>query len=110
MEGALSLPIRNLAAEPFVERRAGPRIAAELGPVTLESNIFIETVRLIDLGRNGFSVRTPIAYPTGTPLLVHLPGVGAKEAQTVWFSRNRLGARFREPLDLDKLISLTARD
>jgi hypothetical protein len=91
----------------FRERRDEPRYAASNIEVQLESNVFIETVRLVDLGRNGFSVRTMISHPSGSPLVVHLPGVGPKAAQAVWYSRNRLGARFLEPLEIDCLISLT---
>jgi hypothetical protein len=104
----MSLYAESIAEIEIVEeRRAEPRYPAELGPVTLESNIFLETVKLINLGRSGFSVRTNVAYPSGSPLVIHLPGIGAKAAQAVWFSRNRLGARFLEPLNIDCLVSLT---
>jgi hypothetical protein len=52
-------------------------------------------------------VCTPIAYPPGTPLTIHIPGHGQLSGRAVWYSRNQLGARFDEPLDEAIMVILT---
>lgn len=93
-----------------VERRRAVRMRAKPLDLTMETSVFVDTVRLLNVGRLGFSVGTPIAYPTGTEVLLHIPGHAALPARAVWFARNQLGARFDEPLDEDLLFILTEAD
>ncbi len=92
------------------ERREAERFAARMRSATLESDIFIETVPIIDIGRLGFSVRTLVGYPQGCRLVLHVTGQAPLAAHAVWHARGRVGARFDEPLDLDILASLIATD
>ena len=55
-------------------------------------------------------MRTMISHPPGERLKLHVPGIGNVEAQAVWHSNNRLGARFVEPLDDETLSILSAKD
>jgi hypothetical protein len=73
----------------------------------LESDIFYETVPLIDVARLGFSVQTMVAYPQGSRLVLHIKGHPPMHARAVWHANNRLGAWFDEPLDDAMLASLT---
>lgn len=92
------------------ERRRSPRMRARAVDLLLETAVFSETVRLINIGRLGFSVATPIAYPTGTPMALVVPGHRKLAARAVWFTRNQLGARFDEPLDTALLLILSEGD
>jgi hypothetical protein len=104
-----SLSLR-LAYEPEPEeRRQSERHAFAPRLATLKSPVFIETVKLVDVGRLGFSVRTDIAYPSGSPLVLILDGRKPLKAKAVWFSNRRLGARFDKPLSERFLLSLTAK-
>lgn len=94
----------------FNERRRAPRIRARPVDLMLHTSVFVDMVRLLNVGRMGFSVSTPIAYPSGTALELDVPGKGRLKASAVWYSRNQLGARFAEPLDLDTLLSLTEEE
>jgi hypothetical protein len=86
------------AYNPDTDRRQSPRHVGLRKQVQLESAVFFEPVMLIDIGRRGFSVQTIIAYPTGTPLKLHLEGHGVIKGTAVWHAKQRLGARFEEPL------------
>jgi len=99
----------NTAAEAsvFDDRRSAVRMRCKPVDLQLETSVFVDMVRLINVGRLGFSVGTPIAYPPGTPLKLHIPGRGALSGRAVWYSRNQLGARFDEPLDEKTMLSLT---
>lgn len=99
----------HAAAQPF-ERRNGPRSRGLGVEIVLRSPVFIETVELIDIGRLGFSVRTAIAHVAGTRLLVEFPGAEPLWARAIWWATYRLGARFDQPINVDLLLSLSARD
>ena len=90
-----------------MERRRSVRMRAKPLDLVMETAVFMDTVRLLNVGRLGFSVSTPIAYPAGTPLRLLIPGHETLTARAVWFARNQLGARFDEPLDEDLLFILT---
>lgn len=92
------------------ERRAAERHAARMRTAKLESDIFIETVPLIDIGRLGFSVRTLVGYPQGCRLSLSITGQDPLPAYAVWHARGRVGARFVEPLDEDVLLTLIAEE
>ena len=100
-------------AEPILvpeERRGAERHQARMRTATLESDIFIETVPLVDIGRLGFSVRTLVGYPQGCRLTLSITGQPALPAYAVWHARGRVGARFVEPLEDDILVNLIATD
>jgi hypothetical protein len=92
------------------ERRRAQRFANGRIELLLESAVFFETVLLVDIGRSGFCVKTPVTYPTGTAIKLHLPGFGAHEAQAVWYAQGKLGARFAEPLPEQILVILNGED
>jgi hypothetical protein len=100
-------------AEPILvpeERRESERHAARMRTATLESDIFVETVPLVDIGRLGFSVRTLVGYPQGCRLILHIGGQSPMLAYAVWHARGRVGARFVEPLEDEILLSLIVTD
>jgi hypothetical protein len=92
------------------ERRGAERHAAKMRMASLESDIFIENVPLIDIGRLGFSVRTLVGYPQDCRLVLTIEGQQPMPAHAVWHARGRVGARFDEPLDPDVLAILIATD
>jgi hypothetical protein len=92
------------------ERREATRHQTRFGEATLESDIFLEKVPVIDIGRLGFSVLTSVSYPQGCRLVLQLSGHDPLPARSVWHSRNRLGARFDAPLDLASLLNLIGED
>jgi hypothetical protein len=92
------------------ERREAERHAARMRTASLESDIFVETVPLVDIGRLGFSVRTLVGYPQGCRLTLRITGQEALPAYAVWHARGRVGARFVEPLDDELLLTLIAAD
>ncbi len=89
------------------DRRQGARAIALPRLVTLTSSVFHEEVRLIDVGRLGFSVRTMVAHPPGSRLSLRVGDSSPLEARAVWHSHGRMGARFDEPLPEEILASLT---
>jgi hypothetical protein len=92
------------------ERRESERHAARMRTATLESDIFIETVPLVDIGRLGFSARTLVGYPQGCRLTLHITGQEPMRAYAVWHGRGRVGARFDEPLEDELLLTLIVAD
>ncbi len=95
------------AYDPERDRRQATRQVGLRREVLLESAVFYETVMLIDIGKRGFSVQTTIAYQPGSRLRLCIGDGQPIEAKAVWHAKNRLGARFVEPLDQDQLLSLT---
>ncbi len=93
-----------------MERRRSVRMRAKPLDLVMETAIFSDTVRLLNIGRLGFSVSTPIAYASGTALRLLIPGHDALTARAVWFARNQLGARLDEPLEEYLLFILTEED
>jgi hypothetical protein len=106
---ALNIQAANPVTVPD-ERREAERHAARMRTATLESDIFIETVPLVDIGRLGFSVRTLVGYPQGCRLTLHITGQVPMLAYAVWHGRGRVGARFDEPLEEDLMLTLIATD
>jgi hypothetical protein len=102
------LPIS--AYDPQRDRRQAPRHVGLRREVLLESPVFYENVMLIDIGRRGFSVQTLIAYQSGSRLRLCIGDGQPIEAVAVWHAKNRLGARFVEPLEEELLLSLTGED
>lgn len=88
------------------EQHNAPRHESRFGEATLESDVFLEKVPVVDVGRLGFSVRTTVTYPQGSRLILHLPGLAPLPARAVWHARNRLGAHFDAPVDIATLFSL----
>ncbi len=89
------------------DRRRGARAIALPRLVRLESAVFVEDARLIDVGRLGFSVRTMVSYAPGSIIQLCVEEYPPIKARAVWHSHGRLGARFDEPLDLEMLATLT---
>ncbi len=94
------------AYDPDLDRRQAPRHVGLRREVMLESAVFFETVMLIDIGKRGFSVQTGIAYQPGSRLRLDVGNREPIEAIAVWHAKNRLGARFLEPLTEDVLLTL----
>jgi hypothetical protein len=88
------------------DRRGHPRFRLLDLEAMLESDLFYDSVRLVNLGRLGFSVRSFIAYPTGTAVRLRLADYPIFKARVIWCTRGQLGARFDEPLAEGTLLSL----
>jgi hypothetical protein len=101
----------SLAPHPDLapDRRRGARAITLPRLVILESAVFVEEARLIDIGRLGFSVRTMVSHPDGAPLTITFREFPPFKAYAVWHSHGRLGARFEEPLADDIFAILTAK-
>jgi hypothetical protein len=72
----------------------------------LESDLFVDPVRVINIGKLGFSARSFIAYPAGTKVCLQIDGYFLMPARVVWSSRGQLGARFEKPLEEGPLLNL----
>jgi hypothetical protein len=88
------------------DRRQAARFQLRPIDALLTSDVFIDTVRLINLGRLGFSVRSFIYYETGCRVVLNIDGYTEMRARVAWFARGQVGARFDDPLDEETLLSL----
>ncbi len=88
------------------DRRPDNRFQLRPVEAQLISDIFIDTVRLVNIGRLGFSVRSFVYYEPGCDVTLSLHGFASVAARVVWFSRGQVGARFIEPMDEETLLSL----
>jgi hypothetical protein len=88
------------------DRRRSARFQLKPVDALLTSDVFIDAVRLINLGRLGFSVRSFIYYETGCRVVLTIHGYAEMPARVAWFARGQVGARFDDPLDEETLLSL----
>jgi hypothetical protein len=88
------------------DRRNAARFKISEIFAVLESDLFVDSVRVINIGKLGFSARSFIAYPAGTKVSLQIDEYLLMPARVVWCSRGQLGARFEKPLEEGPLLSL----
>ena len=59
-------------------------------------------VRLIDLSVNGFRAQCEARVPAGSCVALEVPGKGRVAAYVTWRRGDRFGARFVEPIAIDR--------
>ena len=59
-------------------------------------------VRMIDLSSTGFRASCEARLQKGGCVSLDVPGIGTVEAQVEWQRGDTLGARFLDPIDLEK--------
>ncbi len=88
------------------DRRAAARFKISEIFAILESDLFVDSVQVINIGKLGFSARSFISYPAGTKVCLQVDGYFMMPARVVWCARGLLGARFDQPLEEGPLLSL----
>ncbi len=88
------------------DRRTVDRFQLRPVEAQLISDVFIDTVRLVNVGRLGFSVRSFIYYETGCKVTLVINGFEDRPARVAWFARGQVGARFEDPMNEEELLSL----
>lgn len=59
-------------------------------------------VRLLDISANGFRAQCEARVPAGSCVALEVPGHGRTPAYVTWRRGDRFGARFAEPIALDR--------
>jgi hypothetical protein len=59
-------------------------------------------VRIIDFSETGFRAECGAAVRAGSYISLDVPGVGSVDAQVSWRRDDLLGARFLNPIDLER--------
>ncbi|HEY0111713.1 MAG TPA: PilZ domain-containing protein [Allosphingosinicella sp.] len=62
------------------------------------------TVKMIDLSSGGFRAECEARVPAGSGVSIEIEGIGAVEAQVEWQRRGEIGARFLQPVELDRCL------
>jgi hypothetical protein len=88
------------------DRRGAARFKVSEMFAVLESDLFIDSVRVFNIGKLGFSARSFFAYPAGTRVCLQIDGYLMMPARVVWCSHGQFGARFEKPLEEGPLLSL----
>jgi hypothetical protein len=92
------------------DRRGSVRFKINEVNALLESALFLDPIKLLNVGKLGFSALSKITYPPATPVSLHLDGFGPLAARVVWSSNEQLGARFVQPLPEGLLLNLLGVD
>ena len=59
-------------------------------------------VRLLDCSAEGFRVESEARVRTGSLVTLELPGIGPARAQVSWCRGREIGARFLQPIPIEK--------
>lgn len=92
-------PIEETMDEP--ERRAA-RVPLDEATRLRPNDWSSLEVRMIDLSSSGFRANCEARLQKGGCVSLDVPGIGTVEAQVEWQRDDMLGARFFEPIDLEK--------
>ncbi len=88
------------------DRRSSSRFKLGEVEAIMLSDIFVDPVQLLNVGRLGFSVRSFICYPSGKAVTLKIEGFSQMKGHVVWCARGQVGVRFDEPLDEAVLLNL----
>jgi hypothetical protein len=102
----MHIPVTQEIPEEQPDRRNSPRFKVSPIMATLLSDVFIDPVQVINVGRLGFSARSFICYHPGKPVTLSIDGFPEHPSHIVWCSRGTVGARFDNPLDENELLNL----
>ena len=59
-------------------------------------------VRVLDLSKNGFRAECEARVTVGSCVTLELPGVGSELAYVTWRRGDRFGAKFRQPVEVER--------
>jgi len=59
-------------------------------------------VRILDLSETGFRAECDAVVKAGSYISLDVPGIGSVDAQVSWRRGNQLGARFLNPIELER--------
>ena len=62
---------------------------------------------ICNLSEKGFMINSPDYLPEGTTVSVIIPGIGSRDATIVWSFCGDTGARFTQPIDMDRYWAAT---
>jgi hypothetical protein len=83
---------------PISARRADPRYTIDRPARLVVEEGEPESVRLINLSRNGFRVTSPLNLPAGTPVRLEVDGWPRLVGQVMWCDGGRIGCMVDTPL------------
>jgi hypothetical protein len=82
--------------------RQAERVAVD-APARLRPNSWSSVeATMLDLSALGFRARCEARMQPGAGVSLDIPGIGSVEAQVEWHRAGEFGARFVEPIDLDR--------
>ena len=82
-------------------RKANRRAFDE--PVRLHPNAWSSLeVRLLDCSEDGFRAECEARVRNGDLVTLEIPGIGPADAQVTWSRGRELGARFIQPVEIDR--------
>ncbi len=61
-------------------------------------------VRVLDISQGGFRAECEARVVAGSPVTLEVPGVGPANAHVTWRRGNRFGAKFDQPLEMDRCV------
>ena len=103
---ASSVPLPS-GDDPFVDRRAYPRVAVAL-PAFLEANGERHSVQLLDLSAGGAKVNCPRSLGVGTEVMLDCGSFG-RAAVVRWQNGELIGLSFDRELDPRDVTALADR-
>lgn len=102
----MNAAIRRARATILGERRAEERFNVTLKSALIVGGQINSAVTIINMSMTGFLAEAQSRYFIGTPVSVHLPGIGEYNAKARWSGNNMLGCEFINQIPEDVFYDL----
>jgi hypothetical protein len=102
----MNAAIRRAHAAILGERRAEERFNVTLKSALIVDGQINSTISIINMSMTGFLAEAQLRYFIGTPVSVHLPGIGEYRATTRWSGNGMLGCEFLRQISEDVFYDL----
>ncbi len=88
----------------FISRNA-PRMVCSFDTVMATADNPALPVRIFNFSEAGFMIACPATLNSGAEITLSLHGLGDTPARILWARNSQAGGRFKDPIDVEKLIS-----
>jgi hypothetical protein len=92
------------------DRRRAARFILDGLDAQVESRQYVYPVKLVNLGKLGFSAQSIFEHEVGNRLTLIVNGVEKLPCIVAWTSRQIIGARFLEPLEEEVMLKLMLQE
>ncbi len=92
------------------DRRRAARFILDGLDAQVESRQYVYPVKLVNLGKLGFSAQSIFEHEVGNRLTLIVNGVEKLPCIVAWTSRQIIGARFLEPLEEAVMLKLLLQE
>jgi hypothetical protein len=92
------------------DRRRAARFILDGLDAQVESRQYVYPVKLVNLGKLGFSAQSIFEHEVGNRLTLIVNGVEKLPCIVAWTSRQIIGARFLEPLEETVMLKLLLQE